>query len=54
MPAGSLLNRRRVLSVSLQAVENALLPRVVVRRRIRCFGTKLEPRYIVGTGPLDQ
>ena len=22
--------------------------------RIRCFGVRFEPRYIVGTGPLDQ
>jgi hypothetical protein len=54
MPAGSLLNCRPVFSVWLQTVENALLPRMVVTPCIRCFGTKLEPRYIVGTGPLDQ
>ena len=54
MPAGSLLNRPPVFSVWLQTVENALLPRTPVKGCIRCFGTKLEPRYIVGTGPLDQ
>ena len=54
MPAGSLLNRPPVLSVWLQTVGNALLPRIDVNQCIRCFGTKLEPRYIVGTGPLDQ
>jgi hypothetical protein len=27
MPAGSLLNRPRILSIPLQTVENALLPR---------------------------
>ena len=35
-------------------VENALLPRPGLRRDIRCFGIQLEPRCIVGTGPLDQ
>jgi hypothetical protein len=67
MPAGSLLNRPPVFSVWLQTVENALLPPqpfleshlklpmvIPERAGIRCFGTKLEPRYIVGTGPLDQ
>jgi hypothetical protein len=54
MPAGSLLNRPVVLSVYLLTVENARLPRMDVTPCIRCFGTKLEPRYIVGTGPLDQ
>jgi hypothetical protein len=56
VPAESLLNGPPVLTVRLHSIENALLPPRVSRRtpEIRSFGTMLEPRYIVGTEPLDQ
>ena len=42
-------------ATTFTAVENALLPFVrSEERRIRNFGIMLEPRYIVGTEPLDQ
>ena len=52
MLAESLPNAPAVLSLDLHSLENALLPFVLLR--IRNFGTMLEPRYIVGTEPLDQ
>ena len=56
MLAESLPNRRRVLTVSLQPVQNALLPPELRRNKIRTrgFGTALEPRYIFGAERLDQ
>jgi len=44
MPAGSLLNSPPVVSVWLQTVGNALLPRIEINQCIRCFGNKLKPR----------
>jgi hypothetical protein len=41
-----------VLTIYLRSKWNALLPRVLLR--IRGFGIMLEPRWIVGTGLLDQ
>ena len=52
MLAESLPNPPAVLSVYLRRIQNAFLPYVL--RRIRNFGIVLEPRYIVGTGRLDQ
>ena len=52
MLAESLPNAPAVLSLDLRGIENALLPFAL--RRIHNFGTMLEPRYIVGTEPLDQ
>jgi hypothetical protein len=52
MLAESLLNAPALLSVNLRSVGNALLP--IVRRRFHNFGTMLKPRWIVGTGFLDQ
>jgi hypothetical protein len=52
MLAESLPNPPAVLSLSLQRIQNAFLPSSF--RRTRNFGTILEPRYIVGTGRLDQ
>ena len=52
MLAESLPNAPAVLSLDLHRLENALLPSASLR--IRNFGTMLEPRYIVGTEPLDQ
>jgi hypothetical protein len=52
MLAESLLNAPVLLTVYLHCVRNALLPRVF--QRIHNFGTMLEPRWIVGTGFLDQ
>ncbi len=52
MLAESLPGAPAVLSVDLLRPGNALLPFAL--RRIHNFGTMLEPRYIVGTGPLDQ
>ena len=56
MLAESLLNRRPILTVRLQPVQNALLPSENSRRnfRIRGFGMTLEPRYIFGADRLDQ
>jgi hypothetical protein len=52
MLAESLPNAPALLSIRLLRLENALLP--IVLLRFRNFGTMLEPRYIVGTEPLDQ
>ena len=52
MLAESLPNAPAVLSLDLHRLENALLPSRLLE--IRNFGTMLEPRYIVGTEPLDQ
>ena len=54
MLAGSLPRRPRMLTLPLHPAENALLPRPGLNQDIRGFGAVLEPRYIVGTGPLDQ
>ena len=59
MLAESLLTAPAVLTVDLQCCENALLPRNILnlaikRCCIRNFGTMLKPRWIVGTGVLDQ
>ena len=59
MLAESLLTAPAVLTVDLHCCENALLPRTAFqscdqRQCIRNFGTMLEPRWIVGTGVLDQ
>ena len=43
MPAGSLLNRRRILTVPLQTVGNALLPRPPVRRTSAASVLSLSP-----------
>ena len=53
MLAESLLNAPALLSVRLRSIRNALLPRRPFGR-IHNFGTMLEPRWIVGTGFLDQ
>ena len=53
MLAESLLNASVLLTVYLRRVRNALLPRRPFGR-IHNFGTMLEPRWIVGTGFLDQ
>jgi hypothetical protein len=50
MPAESLLIRPPQLTSRLHSNENALLP----SQRIRSFGSKLKPRYIVGAKTLDQ
>ena len=52
MLAESLLTAPVVLTVHLLCCENALLPRTLLY--IRNFGTMLKPRWIVGTGVLDQ
>ena len=52
MLAESLLTAPAVLTVDLHCCENALLPRTF--RCTRNFGTMLKPRWIVGTGVLDQ
>ena len=59
MLAESLLTAPAVLTVDLHCCENALLPRNIPglapqKCCIRNFGTMLEPRWIVGTGVLDQ
>jgi hypothetical protein len=58
MLAESLPNAPALLPVRLRSLENALLPFAGAPtkwvRRIRNFGTMLEPRYIVGAEPLDQ
>jgi hypothetical protein len=41
-----------LLSVYLHLLKNALLPRAF--RRTHNFGAMLKPRWIVGTGRLDQ
>jgi hypothetical protein len=44
-----------VVPVYLQRTRNAFLPPVIpMEPRTHNFGTMLEPRYIVGTGRLDQ
>jgi len=35
-------------------VENAPLPSLVLLQQIHSFGTRLEPRYVLGAPPLDQ
>jgi hypothetical protein len=50
MLAESLPPPPAVLSVDLQRLQNAFLPPIWVHN----FGIVLEPRYIVGTGRLDQ
>ncbi len=52
MLAESLLSAPMLLTVHLRCGRNALLPRALLR--IHNFGTMLEPRWIVGTGVLDQ
>ena len=52
MLAESLLTTPVLLSIYLHRCENALLPYVLLR--IRSFGVMLQPRWIVGTGLLDQ
>ena len=52
MLAESLPNAPAVLSLDLHRLENALLPTVSLQ--FRNFGTMLKPRWIVGTGFLDQ
>ena len=52
MLAESLLTAPAVLTVDLHSCENALLPRTLLYTRN--FGTMLKPRWIVGTGVLDQ
>ena len=52
MLAESLLNAPVLLPIDLRRVENALLPTALLQ--FRNFGIMLEPRYIVGAGPLDQ
>ena len=52
MLAESLPTAPALLPLDLHSCENALLP--FVSLRIRIFGIMLEPRYIVGAGPLDQ
>jgi hypothetical protein len=54
MLAESLLEPPIVLSVDLRWRKNAFLPSVTRGQRTHNFGTVLEPRYIVGTGRLDQ
>ena len=56
MPAGSLLYAPPVLTVWLHCLENAPLPLSGPEGPVPIygFGTVLEPRYIVGTEPLDQ
>jgi hypothetical protein len=56
MLAESLLTAPAVLTVDLLCCENALLPHATpfLLLRTRNFGTMLEPRWIVGTGVLDQ
>ncbi len=52
MLAESLPNGPAVLPVDLLPIENALLPNALLR--FHNFGATLEPRWIVGTEPLDQ
>ena len=57
MPGFSLAYSPRNVSVPLQSVRNALLPRShdpKVNDHIHSFGGALEPRYIVGAESLDQ
>jgi hypothetical protein len=52
MPAFSLDRAPRRITPPLRCTIDALLP--LVLRRIRGFGSGLEPRYIVRAEPLDQ
>ena len=52
MLAESLPIAPALLSLDLLRYENALLP--IALLQFHNFGTMLEPRYIVGAGPLDQ
>ena len=52
MLAESLPNPPAVLSLNLRWIQNAFLPYHFIDTRN--FGIVLEPRYIVGTGRLDQ
>jgi hypothetical protein len=52
MLAESLPNTPTVLTIDLHCVQNAFLPFALTRTHN--FGNMLEPRYIVGTGRLDQ
>ena len=52
MPAFALDHAPRPVTRPLRSEIDAPLPRVL--RRIRGFGSGLEPRYIVRAGPLDQ
>jgi hypothetical protein len=56
MLAESLPKTPTVLSVDLHCLQNAFLPSVfdLEDQRSHNFGIVLEPRYIVGTGRLDQ
>jgi hypothetical protein len=56
MLAESLPYPPMVVPVHLLRVRNAFLPPGHTKKyvRTRNFGTMLEPRYIVGTGRLDQ
>jgi hypothetical protein len=52
MPTFSLDHGPRRVTPPLRSEIDAPLP--LVLRRIRGFGSGLEPRYIVRAGPLDQ
>ena len=54
MLAESLPKDPDVLTLALHLCKNALLPLAALRQRIHNFGIMLEPRWIVGTGVLDQ
>jgi hypothetical protein len=56
MPTFALPHAPAVLTVDLHSKRNAPLPSIERRsdRRIRSFGTWLEPRWIFGAGSLDQ
>jgi hypothetical protein len=56
IPAYSLPGGPAVLTVDLRSPWNAPLPILTARRQLEShsFGVVLEPRYIFGTGLLDQ
>ena len=54
MLAESLLYAPAVLSVDLHSQKRMLSYQTMVSHRLHNFGTMLEPRWIVGTGFLDQ
>jgi hypothetical protein len=54
MLAESLPNRRTLLSVRLQSSSERSPTTQMLAHRIHNFGIMLEPRWIVGTGVLDQ
>ena len=54
MPAESLVCAPSILTDELRRPDNAPLPPSPRMTKTRSFGGMLEPRYIVGAGPLDQ